>query len=318
MAMTMKAPINAVKAWLKAQPPKMKVFLALVVASFFIYLLHLLVEEQDNLFVAAEAVHAFGISVLVYKLTKGKSCAGLSLISQELTAMFLAVRLYCSIVMEYDIHTVLDMATLAATIWVAPCVLLAMFIHPSTNHHIVNRVCWAFCVYLEAVSVYPQLHVMQNTKIIEPFTANYVFALGISRFLSCAHWILQILDTQGTLLTALGYGLWPSMVILSEIIQTFILADFCYYYAKWSAEFKVLLLVVEQLFKIKVKTGRHEPSFLLFQFAHSLYDGLQLIGELPNPRNSQIQRAKHENISQQEKMVEFLPSYLFLGAPQQE
>lgn len=76
MAMTMKAPINAVKAWLKAQPPKIKVFLALVVASFFIYLLHLLVEEQDNLFVAAEAVHAFGISVLVYKLTKGKSCAG--------------------------------------------------------------------------------------------------------------------------------------------------------------------------------------------------------------------------------------------------
>lgn len=42
-----------------------------------------------------------------------------------------------------------------------------MFIHPSTNHHIVNRVCWAFCVYLEAVSVYPQLHVMQNTKVIQ-------------------------------------------------------------------------------------------------------------------------------------------------------
>ncbi|XP_019152364.1 PREDICTED: putative ER lumen protein-retaining receptor C28H8.4 [Ipomoea nil] len=257
MAITMKAPINAVKASLKAQPPKIKILLAVIAAAFLIYLLHLLVEEQDNLFVAAEAVHAFGISVLVYKLTRGKSCAGLSLISQELTAMFLAVRLYCSIVMEYDIHTVLDMATLTATIWViymiriklnssfmndkdnfslyylvAPCVVLAMFVHPSTNHHIVNRVCWAFCVYLEAVSVYPQLHVMQNTKVIEPFTANYVFALGISRFLSCAHWILQILDTQGTLLTALGYGLWPSMVILSEIIQTFILADFCYYYAK--------------------------------------------------------------------------------------
>nr|GMC56029.1 putative ER lumen protein-retaining receptor C28H8.4 [Ipomoea batatas] len=274
MAMTMKAPINAVKAWLKAQPPKMKVFLALVVASFFIYLLHLLVEEQDNLFVAAEAVHAFGISVLVYKLTKGKSCAGLSLISQELTAMFLAVRLYCSIVMEYDIHTVLDMATLAATIWVAPCVLLAMFIHPSTNHHIVNRVCWAFCVYLEAVSVYPQLHVMQNTKI---------------------------LDTQGTLLTALGYGLWPSMVILSEIIQTFILADFCYYYAKCLLGGNLVMRLPSD------KSENRAASFLLFQFTHSLYDGLQL-----------IQRAKHENISQQEKMVEFLPSYLFPGAPQQE
>lgn len=43
---------------------------------------------------------------------------------------------------------------------------------------------------------------------------------------------LQVLDSRGYLLTALGHGLWPSMVLLSEIVQTFILADFCYYYVK--------------------------------------------------------------------------------------
>ena len=43
---------------------------------------------------------------------------------------------------------------------------------------------------------------------------------------------MKVLDTRGQLLTALGYGLWPPMVLLSEIIQTFILADFCYYYVK--------------------------------------------------------------------------------------
>lgn len=32
--------------------------------------------------------------------------------------MFLAVRLYCSFVMEYDIHTILDSATLGTTLWV--------------------------------------------------------------------------------------------------------------------------------------------------------------------------------------------------------
>lgn len=69
-------------------------------------------------------------------------------------------------------------------------------------------------------------------QIVEPFTAHYVFALGVARFLSCAHWVLQVLDTRGGLLTALGYGMWPSMVLLSEIVQTFILADFCYYYVK--------------------------------------------------------------------------------------
>ncbi|KAG2244178.1 hypothetical protein Bca52824_093966 [Brassica carinata] len=68
--------------------------------------------------------------------------------------------------------------------------------------------------------------------IVEPFTAHYVFALGVARFLSCAHWVLQVLDTRGRLLVALGYGLWPSMVLISEIVQTFILADFCYYSVK--------------------------------------------------------------------------------------
>lgn len=150
--------------------------------------------------------------------------------------MFLAVRLYCSFVMEFDIHTLLDLATLATTLWVIfmirfklrssymeekdnfaiyyvvsschsylfihqklhlyyfpflrmiliykicylisltyscleyslqviPCAVLALVIHPSTSHHILNKILWAFCVYLEAVSVLPQLRVMQNTKV---------------------------------------------------------------------------------------------------------------------------------------------------------
>ncbi|KAJ8762362.1 hypothetical protein K2173_007520 [Erythroxylum novogranatense] len=252
-----KRPIQAVATWVRRQPPKIKAFLAVISGMTSLVFLRIVVHDHDNLFVAAEAVHAIGISVLIYKLTKEKTCAGLSLKSQELTALFLAVRLYCSFVMEYDIHTLLDSATLLTTLWViymirfrlrssymedkdnfaiyllvVPCAVLSLIIHPSTAHNLVNRICWAFCVYLEAVSVLPQLRVMQNTKIVEPFTAHYVFALGVARFLSCAHWVLQVLDTQGRLLTALGYGLWPSMVLISEIVQTFILADFCYYYIK--------------------------------------------------------------------------------------
>lgn len=114
----------------------------------------------------------------------------------------------------------------------APCAILAVLIHPGTSHLLLNRILWAFCVYLEAVSVLPQLRVMQNTKVVEPFTAHYVFALGIARFLSCAHWVLQALDGESFLFNALRLGLWPAMVLLSEIVQTFILADFCYYYIR--------------------------------------------------------------------------------------
>ena len=55
-----------------------------------------------------------------------------------------------------------------------------------------SQILWAVCVYMEAVSVLPQLRMMQNSKVVERFTAHYVFCLGLSRFFSCAHWILQV------------------------------------------------------------------------------------------------------------------------------
>lgn len=45
-------------------------------------------------------------------------CLGLSLKSQELTALFLIARFITSIFMEYNIHTLLDFLTLSATAWV--------------------------------------------------------------------------------------------------------------------------------------------------------------------------------------------------------
>ncbi|KAJ9536578.1 hypothetical protein OSB04_un000227 [Centaurea solstitialis] len=38
---------------------------------------------------------------------------------------------------------------------------------------------------------------MQKTKMIEPCTAHYVFALGVARFLGCAHWIIQAIFIKG-------------------------------------------------------------------------------------------------------------------------
>ncbi|KAM0826673.1 hypothetical protein ACQ4PT_068721 [Festuca glaucescens] len=176
-------PMGVVVAWVRRQPPKVKAFLAVVAGMAALVFIRFIVHDHDNLFVAAEAAHALGIGVLIYKLTKERTCAGLSLKSQELTALFLAVRLYCSFVMEYDIHTILDSATLVATLFV----------------------------------IYMIRFRLRATYMLEKdnFPLYYV-----------------VLDTRGRLLTALGYGLWPSMVLLSEIVQTFILADFCYYYVK--------------------------------------------------------------------------------------
>ena len=247
--------------WLRALTTVEQVLLITAFVGFAICALYITIEDHDVLFILAEAVHFIGIGVLAFKLIKERSCGGLSLKSQELTAAFLVIRLYCSAVMEYDIHTLLDLFTLLATVWVIyamrtnlkmtynmemddiellhiliPCAITALMAHPVTSHNYLNRVLWALCVYVEAVSVLPQLWMMQKGKIVERFTANYLFSLAVARLLSCAHWILQMFDAKSYLATALGSGLWPVMVLFSEVVQTFILADFCYYYVLSCAE----------------------------------------------------------------------------------
>lgn len=37
---------------------------------------------------------------------------------------------------------------------------------------------------------------------------------------------VQIIDGDSFLLKAIGSGLWPAMVLISELVQTLILADF--------------------------------------------------------------------------------------------
>ncbi|KAG0497310.1 hypothetical protein HPP92_002001 [Vanilla planifolia] len=228
-----------------------RLFLAAVV------LLGLFFGDQYHVFMGSKAFHAISIFLLVYKLLKDRTCAGLSLKSQELTALFLLVRLHCDREMPYDIQRMLSSASLIATLWVVymirvtlkasymgdkdnfcmhyvvmACALLALLVHPHSKESLVDRILWAFCCYLETVSVMPQLRLMQNTKVVESITAHYVFALAVARFLSCANWILQIVFSRGTILLGLGYGFWPGMFLLSEILQTFIFTDFCYYYLK--------------------------------------------------------------------------------------
>ncbi|MBA0688091.1 hypothetical protein Goari_005898, partial [Gossypium aridum] len=68
-------PIRALSMWVRRQPPKVKAFLGVVSGMATLVLLRFIVHDHDNLFVAAEAVHSIGISVLIYKLIKEKTCA---------------------------------------------------------------------------------------------------------------------------------------------------------------------------------------------------------------------------------------------------
>ena len=168
-------PLLTVIRWFKARSDKERSAVVGVSALMALVVFYFIIEDHDTLFVMSEVIHFIGIALLGYKLLKQRNSAGLSLGSQELTLIFLAIRMFCSFLMEYDVHTLLDLLSLGATsavvyglrgplkatyqkefdtmhvlVVMAPCLLLAVFVHPSTRHSFVLRVLWAFCVYLEA------------------------------------------------------------------------------------------------------------------------------------------------------------------------
>lgn len=99
-----------------------------------------------------------------------------------------------------------------------PCALLALVSHPRTRHAWINRVFWAFCVYVEAVSVAPQVLMMQRNRTVERFTGHYVFFLGMARFFSCAHWLLQMVDERNAQLWAVRTTLTCCLSLLSALV----------------------------------------------------------------------------------------------------
>ena len=93
-----KGPTHAVATLLRRQPPKIKAFLAVVSGMAALVLLRMIVHDHDNLFVAAEAVHSLGISVLIYKLMKERTCAGKSYFFRSDFSAFVLLELRgCSI-----------------------------------------------------------------------------------------------------------------------------------------------------------------------------------------------------------------------------
>jgi hypothetical protein len=118
----------------------------------------------------------------------------------------------------------------------APCAALALISHPVTRHSFINRVLWAFCVYTEAVSVAPQVLMMQHNKTIEKWTGHYVFFLGVSRFFSCAHWILQMVDGRST-------ALW-TVLLVHALMQFGLHVPLCC----WCLQLEIVLVLVARDF----------------------------------------------------------------------
>lgn len=184
--------------------------------------------------------------VLLLKIHATKSCAGLSLKTQELYAVVFVTRyldLFSSFISVYNTvmklifisssfciiwymrqHRIVaqtydrDQDTFRVQFLLLPSFLLALAINQQFT---AVEVLWTFSIYLEAVAILPQLVLLQRTYNVDTLTSNYVFLLGAYRTLYIFNWLYRFF-------TEPGYSQW--IVWLSGTLQTAIYCDFFYYY----------------------------------------------------------------------------------------
>ncbi|XP_024397522.1 ER lumen protein-retaining receptor [Physcomitrium patens] len=205
-----------------------------------------------------DLTHLMSIIVLLLKIHTIKSCAGISLRTQELYALVFVTR-YLDIFVSYislynTLMKLIFLGTSFSIVWymryhktvrlsydksndnfrhyflIAPCLLLALVLN---NRFTFREVLWTFSLYLEAVAIIPQLVLLQRTRNVDNLTGNYVFFLGAYRGFYLINWVYRYL-------TESHYRQWITW--MAGLVQTALYADFFYYYFKsWKNNEKLKL-----------------------------------------------------------------------------
>ena len=120
-------------------------------------------------------------------------------------------------------------------IWlVLPSAALAVLLHPALNSNWLTDTAWTMALYLEAVAIFPQLVMFhrqqerQQEKEVEPFTANFVFGVATARVLTFLFWLSSYHELNDKYADALHRKYPGVMVVLSQVVNLLLVADYMY------------------------------------------------------------------------------------------
>ncbi|CAG7724416.1 unnamed protein product [Allacma fusca] len=187
--------------------------------------------------------HLLAIIILLLKIWKTRSCAGISGKSQLLFALTYTTRyldLVTNFVSVYNTFMkVVFLAASYATIWLIYMKFRATYdqnhdtfrieflLLPVTilslvaNHEFtLIEILWTWSIYLEAVAILPQLFMVSKTGEAESITSHYLFALGSYRGLYILNWIYRYYMES----------YYDLIAIFAGILQTVLYCDFFYLY----------------------------------------------------------------------------------------
>ena len=197
-----------------------------------------------NLFrLVGDLSHLLAIVLLLLKIWKTRSCAGISGKSQALFLVVFVTRyldLLTNFVSLYNtVMKLFFIGSAAGTVYLmyfkfkatydgnhdtfrvefllGPCLLLALVV----NHEFsIMEILWTFSIYLESVAILPQLFMVSKTGEAETITSHYLFALGSYRGLYILNWVYRYYSE----------GFYDIIAIIAGCIQTILYCDFFYLY----------------------------------------------------------------------------------------
>eukprot|EP00835_Amoeboradix_gromovi_P006736 NODE_863_length_3616_cov_0.485926.p2 type:complete len:204 gc:universal NODE_863_length_3616_cov_0.485926:342-953(+) len=190
-----------------------------------------------------DSMHLASIIILLLKIQKSKSAAGISwktqllylvvFLSRYLDLFFLHFGNVYLVVMKLlyistSAYILFLMKKLHFT-WDASkdrfpmhyliigSAVAALLFH---EHFSVLEMFWAFSIWLESVAIMPQLYIVQMTGECETITSHYLFALGAYRAMYIPNWIYKYLMDERVHLIS----------VIAGLIQTALYSDFFWIY----------------------------------------------------------------------------------------
>ncbi|XP_055543890.1 ER lumen protein-retaining receptor 1-like [Wyeomyia smithii] len=162
----------------------------------------------------ADFLHVAALLILLMKLWRTKSCAGISGKTQILYAIVFTMR-YADLLSENHYHsyyvTTMKILFIVASysivymiyspykktydrendliyneFLVVPCFVLALFLAAQQNP---MEIMWTCSIFLEAIAIIPQLELLCKVNFIDNYTVCYLLSLGLYRAMYIINWV---------------------------------------------------------------------------------------------------------------------------------
>ncbi|KAH3665963.1 hypothetical protein OGAPHI_004152 [Ogataea philodendri] len=196
-----------------------------------------------NIFrIAGDLSHLVSIFILINTINVKKSAQGISLKTNILYAVVFVTR-YVDLLYSYTslYNTLMKIFFISSSIYtivmlkkyskniqqynddfkieylIAPSFVLGLIFNHGFKF---SEILWSFSLWLESVSILPQLFMLQKSGESQLLTTHYIFALGLYRALYIPNWIYRYF----------AEGRFDKLAITTGIIQTLVYSDFFYVY----------------------------------------------------------------------------------------